>query len=92
MTGTLTRPATTLGSAPSMPATTMMTRADCEAVVLAEQPVDARRRPTSYSRSTSLPISVGGEAASSATGQVRCAGGDDEDCALARHDVLLSAR
>ena len=27
ITGTLTRPATTLGSAPSMPATTMMTRA-----------------------------------------------------------------
>ena len=34
-------PATTLGSAPSMPATTIMTRADFEPIALREHAVDA---------------------------------------------------
>ena len=39
MTGALTRPPMTLASAPSMPATTMMTRAPIEAIALGEQAV-----------------------------------------------------
>ena len=39
MTGTSTRPPTTLGSAPSIPATTMMTRAAVSRDVLSQQAV-----------------------------------------------------
>src|SRR5438874_1131207 len=67
MTGTSTRPATTLGRAPSMPATTTITFAFCK------RSRRSRTRctpatPTSYRRVTLHPISSAVTPASSATG------------------------
>src|SRR3989441_11346330 len=68
ITGTLTSPPTTLGSAPSIPATTMITAA------LRRASVWVRKRwmpatPTSVSRSTRLRTARAVTAASSATGR-----------------------
>src|SRR5438034_2810599 len=68
ITGTLTSPPTTLGNAPSIPATTMITAA------LRSASVCVRTRwipatPTSVSRSTRLPSARAVTAASSATGR-----------------------
>ena len=89
MTGTLTRPATTLGSAPSMPATTMMTRAAARRRALAEQAVE------SGDADVVQPLDVVAHQLGRARRllgdrQVGGAGGGDDDRALARRDVLLA--
>src|SRR5207237_10056791 len=65
-TGRLTRPATTPGSAPSIPATTMIARAEASRLRSPSRRCNPAT-PTSYSRSTWLPINSAVTAASSAT-------------------------
>src|SRR3954449_6260681 len=68
MTGTATSPPTTLARAPSIPATTMMTRADMRRWCSASRRWSPAT-PTSYTLSTWLPIISAVTAASSATGR-----------------------
>ena len=74
MTGTSTRPPTTLGRAPSIPATTIMTRAAVEAVPCVKQAVDAGHADVvePFDRHCPSPRRV--TAASSATGRSDGAG------------------
>src|SRR3954469_6473864 len=67
ITGTPTKPPTTLGSAPSIPAQTTTTRAP-DKVSLCASSLWMPATPTSYTRRTSLPISSAVVTASSATG------------------------
>src|SRR5215217_1797869 len=68
MTGTRTRPPTTDGSAPSIPATTMITCASRSACALASGG-GSSATPTSVNRLTTAPTTPAVTAASSATGR-----------------------
>jgi len=69
ITGALTRPATTLGSAPFHPGDDDDHARGVEALALAEQPVQPRHANVIQGVDTSLPISSAVRAASSATGR-----------------------
>ena len=91
MTGTSTSPPTTLGSAPSMPATTMMTRAAIEAVVFAEQPVEAGDADV-VQPIDRVAHDLGGDGRFLGDRQVGRAGGGDQDRAAARRRRLPMRR
>src|SRR3989304_1211853 len=74
MTGAATSPATTLGRAPSMPATATIALAARRMGILSSRRCSPAT-PTSYRRSTALPISSAVTAASSATRRAGAPGG-----------------
>ena len=90
ITGTLTMPPTTLGSAPSMPATTITTRARCDLLAGRQQSMQPGH-PHVHQPLHRMAEGLGHHRRLFGYRKIAGAGGDDEDGAGARCARLLGA-